>query len=474
MRRVPFGCGEARTIAAMAINRVIGTAIRRSGRGGGTAFPGMVATRIAPDLLDRLAKRLPAGSVVVAGTNGKTTTTRMISDIFKRTGLNVAHNRTGSNLVRGIAGAFADQMPIAGRGPDIGVVEADENAFPEVVRRVQPRVVLLLNLFRDQLDRYGELESIAASWRPVIRALGSEVILCVNADDPRLARLAAESSARVVTFGMSTAETSLSEMPHAADAAYCPVCGARFEHAAIYLGHLGDWICRVCDASRPPLNLTVSEIAPDGFERQQLTIEGWPPDESFTLDLALPGVYNAYNVLAAASVACALGMPRDCVISAASSFRPAFGRLERVNLDGRQLILALAKNPTGFNEVLRMLVSTGFDGSAMIGINDLDADGRDVSWLWDVDFEVLAERNLPVIAAGIRGHDLALRMTYAGLDAGLLDGTVAGLPFARVVDHLLDTSKPGDRIFVLLTYTAMLQLRSVLAERGVVEQFWEE
>ena len=458
----------------MSANRVIGTVIRRAGRGGGTAFPGMVATLIAPDLLDRLATRLPAGTIVVAGTNGKTTTTRMISDILKVSGPEVAHNRTGSNLVRGIAGAFADQMPIVGRGPDIGVIEADENAFPEVVQRANPRIVLLLNLFRDQLDRYGELESIASAWRPVISSLGPDVTLCVNADDPRLARLAGESSARVITFGMSTAETSLPEMPHAADAAYCPVCGSRFEHSAIYLAHLGDWVCRVCDVARPPLALTVTEIVPNGFERQHLSIDGWQEDAPLELDVALPGVYNAYNALAAVSVASALGLPGDALTAAVGCFRPAFGRLERVELDGRTLTLALAKNPTGFNEVLRMLGSTGFDGTVMIGINDLDADGRDVSWLWDVDFEVLAERGLPVVAAGVRGHDLALRMTYAGLDPGRLDSAAAGVPFSRVVEHLLDVSTPGDRIFVLLTYTAMLQLRSVLAERGVVEPFWEQ
>ncbi|MEZ4572099.1 MAG: Mur ligase family protein [Thermomicrobiales bacterium] len=282
----------ARTIAAMAANRVIGTAIRRTGRGGGTAFPGMVATRIAPDLLDRLATRLPAGAVVVAGTNGKTTTTRMISDVLRNAGLDVAHNRTGSNLVRGIAGAFADQMPIAGSGPDIGVVEADENAFPEVVERVQPRVILLLNLFRDQLDRYGELESIASAWRPVIRGLGPETTLCVNADDPRLARLAEESGANVLAFGLSTAGISLPEMPHAADAAYCPVCGSRFDYSAIYLAHLGDWSCATCHSERPPLDLTVTDITPEAFERQCLRLEGWEPGRSLDLDLALPKVFT--------------------------------------------------------------------------------------------------------------------------------------------------------------------------------------
>jgi UDP-N-acetylmuramyl tripeptide synthase len=466
--------GGARTAAAMAANRLIGKAIRRSGRGGGTALPGLVATRIAPDLLDQLARRLPAGAIVVAGTNGKTTTTRLLSDLLTGAGMEVAHNRTGSNLVRGIAGAFADQMPITGRGPDIGVIEADENAFPEVVRRAQPRVIVLLNLFRDQLDRYGELETVASAWRPVLRDLDSDMILCVNADDPRLAWLAEETAAQVVRFGLTTAGTGLPEIPHAADAAYCPVCGGRLSYKAIYLSHLGDWSCEGCGSARPPLDLSVSSIVPDGLDRQMLTLEGWPEQDSLELELAIPGVYNAYNALAIAAVAKALGIASKTLATAVRQFRPAFGRLERVHIEGRQYILTLAKNPTGFNEVLRMLNATGFDGAVVIGINDLDADGRDVSWLWDVDFEQIAERQQEVIAVGIRGADLALRMSYAGTPDAMLDATAAAKPFDEVVDHLLRVSEPGDEIFVLLTYTAMLQLRQVLAERGVVEPFWEQ
>ena len=466
--------GGPRAIVAMAANRLIGSAIRRTGRGGGTAFPGLVATRIAPDLLDRLATRLPAGAIVVAGTNGKTTTTRMISDLLAQSGLTVAHNRTGSNLVRGIAGAFADQMPITGRGPDIGVIEADENAFPEVVRRARPRVVLLLNLFRDQLDRYGELETIASDWRPALQSLDPDVTLCVNADDPRLSWLADESPAQVLRFGLTTDGVTLPEMPHAADAAYCPVCGGRLHYQAIYLSHLGDWSCPTCDSARPELDLSISRIEPRGFEQQVLTIDGWPGEPDLNLTLALPGVYNAYNALAVATVALTLGLSIDSLRAATSGFQPAFGRLERVDLDGRQLTLTLAKNPTGFNEILRMLRATAFDGTVMVGINDLDADGRDVSWLWDVDFEQLAERGLPVLTVGIRGDDMAVRMAYAGTPEDLLDSRTTGEPFNVVIDHLLAESRPGDEIFVLLTYTAMLQLRAELVERGVVEPFWEQ
>lgn len=468
----PFG--GARATAAFAAGRVLGTAIRLTGRSGGTAFPGMVATKIAPDLLDRLAARLPRGVIVVAGTNGKTTTSRMISDILSRHGLDVAHNRSGSNLVRGITGALVEQMPLIGKGPDVGVVETDENAFPDVVSRVRPRVVLLLNLFRDQLDRYGELEAISSLWEPVVAGLGPETTLCVNVDDPRLAQLASMTGARVIAFGMATEGNSLPEMPHAADAAYCPVCESRFEYQEIYLAHLGSWACPVCETSRPPLDLAVTRVEPHGFERQSLTLCDREAGASLQVDLSLPGLYNAYNTLAAAAVARALDVPPEALAGALSAFQPAFGRLERVAMDGLELILTLAKNPTGFNEVLRMLVSTGFDGTVLISINDLHADGRDVSWLWDVDFEMLAELGLPVIAAGIRGHDLALRMKYAGLDGDLLDASVAGRPWNEVVDHLLARAHPNRRVFILLTYTAMLQLRRELAGRGVVEQFWEQ
>jgi UDP-N-acetylmuramyl tripeptide synthase len=264
---------DARLLAAMAASKALTTGLRVSRRGGGTALPGLVANRIDPRLLDKLAGRLPSGAIVVAGTNGKTTTTRMLAGMLEGAGRRVVHNRSGSNLVRGISSAFAEQMTLFGTGgAEIGVIEADENAFPDVVRRVQPRVILLLNLFRDQLDRYGELETIANHWRGVIRDLTSDVTLVVNADDPNLAALAAESGARVITFGLDETGYELPELPHASDAAVCRVCESPLVYDALFVSHLGDYHCPNCGNRRPPLDIVAREISIRGTESLTMVV----------------------------------------------------------------------------------------------------------------------------------------------------------------------------------------------------------
>jgi lipid II isoglutaminyl synthase (glutamine-hydrolysing) len=456
------------------------TAIRLVGRGGGTALPGLVANKLDPAMLDKLARRLPAGTIVVAGTNGKTTTSRMLARMLEAAGRKVVHNRSGSNLVRGISAAFAEQLPLFGSGGiEIGVIETDENAFPDVVRRVQPRVVLLLNLFRDQLDRYGELETIAAKWAVALRELGPETTLVINADDPTLAVLARESRARVVTFGLTEPGFALPELPHASDAAICRICETPLAYDALYLSHLGAYRCPNCGMQRPILHVSASSIDLDGVRRLTMTIRDVRPGTDtleLRADVALPGLYNAYNALAAVAAARVLGVTQHPILDALRGFEAAFGRLERVEYQGRHLTLALAKNPVGFNEVLRMITAEPLSGPIVIGINDLYADGTDVSWLWDVDFEVLADarHQQPAFAVGIRGHDLAVRLKYAGVPDQRNVASAAGLPLSEALDQIIAATTPGTSIFLLLTYTAMLQLRQALADRGVVAEFWRQ
>lgn len=471
---------DPRLFAATTTSKALTAGIRRLGRGGGTALPGLVAGYLDPRMLDKLARRLPAGAVVVAGTNGKTTTSRMLAGMLGDAGRRVAHNRSGSNLVRGISAAFAEQMPLLGHdGPEIGVIESDENALPDVIRRVQPRVVVLLNLFRDQLDRYGELETIANHWRSVMRELDPTTTLVINADDPNLVALAAESPARVVTFGLAEFESALESLPHASDAAVCRVCQTPLSYAALYLSHLGDWRCPACGNRRPRLDLSASDIRLDGMRGLSMRVHDARPGlpaEDVALEVAMPGLYNAYNALAAVAAARVLGLGAAPIRSALARFEAAFGRLERVAYRGRQMTLALSKNPTGFNEVLRTITVEPLTTPLVIAINDLDADGRDVSWLWDVDFEVLADprHTGSFIAAGLRGHDLAVRLKYAGVPAGRIDASAAGGPLGEVLDNIVDATPEGAEMYLLLTYTALLQLRQALADRGVVAAFWAQ
>jgi UDP-N-acetylmuramyl tripeptide synthase len=468
-----FSLSQARLVASLASAKATATGIRRLGRGGGTSAPGLVAERIDPGMLRKLTAGLADGVIVVAGTNGKTTTSRMIADILTASDRKVVHNRSGSNLVRGVVSAFASQASWTGHpGGDVAVIETDEAAFPEVVRLVTPRVILLNNLFRDQLDRYGELDTIARSWTSTLAGLGPESTVIYNADDPGLTAVTQGLRARTVAFGMTGGQHTLSTLPHAADAAVCFRCGTDLAYRALYVSHLGDWYCPGCEAARPELDVAGSDTELDGVESLGLTIDRGGESDRYAV--GVPGFYNAYNTLAAVAATRHMGVPQGTVQTALVQFRSAFGRIERVTYRDRQLTLALVKNPVGFNEVLRMLTAgTGeLTVPALIAINDLYADGRDVSWLWDVDFELLAGGNSTLATSGLRGADMANRLKYAGIAESRIETLPEGL--ARGLDGFVDLIPEGTQGYILPTYTAMLEIRRVLAERGAVESFWEQ
>ncbi|MCO5219568.1 MAG: MurT ligase domain-containing protein [Thermomicrobiales bacterium] len=453
--------------------KLTGTAIRLVGRGGGTAAPGLVADKVDTGLLTKLSAQLPQGAVLVAGTNGKTTTTRMIADIFQANSWQVVHNRSGSNLVRGVVAAYLGQSTPGGhiRG-DIGVIEADEAAMPELVRRIQPRVIVLNNLFRDQLDRYGELDTIAKSWQKVVAQLSPEVTLIVNADDQTLVALTDNTPATRICIGLNEAHHRLESLPHAADAAVCRVCGADLEYRALYLSHLGEWYCTGCGRERPSLAFAAGDIALHGDRNSEMTVTA--SDGAHRLTVGVPGLYNAYNALASAAVARAFGVSWDVITPTLTRFQSAFGRIERIQYQNRSITLALVKNPTGFNEVLRMLTAeTGaLQHPTIICINDLDADGRDVSWLWDVDFELLAEGTGDLFTTGIRGADMANRLKYAGVPLTRIHPLSDDL--AAAFDAFIQQVPEGASAYILPSYTAMLRLRKTLADRGIVQEFWEQ
>lgn len=459
---------------AVAAARLTAFGLRRTGRGGGTAAPGLVADFVDPGILRKVGQRLSRGVVVVAGTNGKTTTARMIADVLEADGSRVVHNRSGSNLVRGVAAAFAEQTSWMGQpGGDIGVVETDEAAFSAIVERVRPSVVLLNNLFRDQLDRYGELDAIARNWARALASLPASTTVVVNADDPVLAEITRDIPARRITFGLDERRYVLDRLPHASDSGVCRRCGTDLAYAALYVSHLGDWRCPSCGAARPLLDVCGSDISLVDVESLEMTVTRCGADP-VRMCAGVPGMYNCYNVLATAAVAEALGIAPAVVQSAMAEFRSAFGRIERIDVAGRTITLALVKNPVGFNEVLRMLTMAtgGLRVPTMIVINDRDADGRDVSWLWDVDFELLADGDTPLTTAGIRGADMANRLKYAGVRSERIQALEPN-PGAAI-DLFVAGIPEGGRGYILATYTAMLELRANLAERGAVAQFWEQ
>ena len=376
----------------------------------------------------------------------------------------LAHNRSGANLVSGVASTLL----AAPRGAELGLFEVDEGALPEVARRLEPRAVCLGNLFRDQLDRYGELELIAERWRHAVRALPAETRLVVNGDDPQVGDLARERPAALV-FGLDDPRHAQPELQHAADSKYCVVCGTPYVFAAAYVGHLGDYRCPSCGHARPPLHVRAREIELHGLESASFELAA--PEGSRRVALPLPGLYNVYNALAAASLGLALGASLEEVAHGLERAAAAFGRFERIAIDGRTLLMLLIKNPAGANEVVRTLVAGGAPRLAVVALNDDVADGRDVSWIWDVDFEPLLAGLDRLIPTGTRAAELALRFRYGGLDP---DAIEVEPDLGRALDRGLELTAPGDQLVVLPTYTAMLALRKIVAGRGYVRPYWEE
>jgi lipid II isoglutaminyl synthase (glutamine-hydrolysing) len=446
----------------IALARAVASVSRLAGAGGGTTLPGKLLWKLDPGAVDRLAARLPRGSALVSATNGKTTTAAMAAEILAPS-VRLAHNRAGANLVSGVASAL-----VAARGAELGLFEVDEAALPEVARRVAPRAVSLGNLFRDQLDRYGELELLAGRWREMARALPAAATLVANGDDPQLGALA-EDRAGSVVFGLDDPRHASPELQHAADSKWCVRCGTSYEYAAAYIGHLGDYRCPACGHARPPLEIAAREIELGGLESVSFSLA--TPEGERRVELRVPGLYNVYNALAAASLSRALGASVDEIVAGLQGFSAAFGRFERIELDGRSLLTLLIKNPAGANEVVRTLVAGGTPRLLLIALNDEIADGRDVSWIWDVDFEPLLAGVERLIATGERAAELALRFKYAGLDESAIE-VVPSLEDA--LDRGLAQTPAGGELAALPTYTAMLGLRKIVSRRGFARPYWEE
>ena len=452
-----------RKTAAVWAGKATGALSRITRRGGGTTLPGDVARAIDPKILTRLAEDLTHGAVVITGTNGKTTTARLVTWLFEGIGQRVVSNRAGANLIYGVTAAALGKAGTDGKlKADWGVFEIDEASLPRAVEEIQPKATLVLNLFRDQLDRYGELETIAKKIEKALSALPDDAHVILNADDPRVAEIGLSLPHKPTWFGLDDVAVAGKQLPHAADARTCPRCGASLLFDAVYIGHDGVYRCPNGDFARPQPDLTATDIVLDGFDSLMLTIEGT------RIAMPLGGLYNCYNVLAAYATACSLGLDGRYIAERLKTFRAAFGRQERIEFRGRRLVLVLSKNPAGFNETVRTAVELARGENFLIGLNDRKADGTDVSWIWDVDFEQLKGKAKLVIPAGVRAHDLAVRLKYAGVEAQPPE-TDPG----KALDALVKQTNEGDTTYLLCTYTAMLDLRAELVRRGWAQPYWE-
>jgi lipid II isoglutaminyl synthase (glutamine-hydrolysing) len=464
---------KLRLTAAILAGKAAGYASRALRRGGGTTLPGVVARRVEPQTLSLLSARLRLGVVLVAGTNGKTTTARMLAACLAADGQRLLHNRAGANLVSGLTStALAQSSALGAVAADAGLFEVDEAAFPQALRETRPRLVLLHNLFRDQLDRYGEVDTIAGQWRAALAQLPPESVVLLNADDPSIAGLREGLRARVSTYGLEDLRHASDSAAHVADAQFCARCGGRYQYEPRFYAHIGHYRCPQCGSARPQPDFRLTQLALTGASGAHLQIAGPRALGDLDFSLPIPGLYNALNALAAASAARLLGVPASTIQATLAEFSAAFGRIERIDAGGTPMLMALIKNPVGASETIRMLTSqSAGDLSMLILINDRHADGTDVSWLWDADFERLSGQIGRVVVGGTRAEDMAVRLKYAGVDPARI---TTEPDVAQALDLARGAAPAGATLYALPTYTAMLELRDHCARRGWVRPFWED
>jgi UDP-N-acetylmuramyl tripeptide synthase len=459
--------GSAGLFAAkVALSRAVGRASRASGRGGGTTLPGRVLLRLEPEAIARLGTGLQRGTTIISATNGKTTTAGMIAGVLDADGRHPVHNRAGSNMTWGVATALLEQ-----HGEE-GLFEVDEAWLPRVSEQLDPSLIVLGNLFRDQLDRYGEMEALADEWAKTVAARAGRTRFVLNADDPLIADLGRDPEGApregVLYFGIEDASQALPELQHAFDAKHCRRCGHPYAYELAFVGHLGHYSCPNCGAQRPRPEVAATEIELRGMDGSRSRVR--TPAGEIELDLPLPGLYNVYNALGAIAAGLQLGVAPERIGGALEGTRAAFGRVETIEVADVPVSILLIKNPAGANEVLRtLLLESGERGplDLWIALNDRIADGRDVSWIWDADFELLAGVARRVVCSGTRAPEMALRLKYAGWPEAAIE-VVPG------IESSLDAvvAQAEGRVFSLPTYTALLELRKLLSDRGLAKEFW--
>jgi len=457
---------SVRLSAALVAGKSAAVAARSIGAGG-TSLPGAVARKVHTGVLAELTGRRGVPVVAVTGSNGKTTTCRLLSALLAGEGVQISQNRAGSNLARGVTALAVSAADLRGRiRSEVIVAEVDEGALVEVAAQTLPRVLVVTNLFRDQLDRFGEIHAVARALDQVASELRAGSTVVVNGDDPVVARMAQASGAKRVTYGLAL-DQSTDSLTSAADSIRCPACQTDLVYHHIYLGHLGSYECPACGLSRPRLDIAVVDVQLKGLQETRCTLR--TPDGELIVRIPQAGIHTAYNAAAAIAATYALGVDVPNAVSSLAAVPAAFGRLEVIDAGSREVVLALAKNPASFNATLRTLAVVGEPRYLMLAASNTTVDGEDFGWLWDVDIESVVSGLETVTLAGLRADELATRVKYAGLSDARV--TTRADP-ASALDCALDTVPEGDRLCVIAGYTPTIEIREAMRKRGWVGRFW--
>jgi len=453
---------------AILVTKLTVFGLRMVGRGG-TSLPGKIALKICPDIFNRLSDRFRI--IMITGTNGKTTTSRIIEGMLQKAGLKYISNKSGANLASGIATTLISALSLTGK-PIVrtALLETDEAAFRTLAPKLKPEIIVVTNFFRDQLDRYGELYTTLNNVREGIQGT-PESRLILNADDSLCASLGQNIPNPVIYFGLGDKVYPEDYLIANADAAFCIHCKSRYEYLSTSFGHLGHFKCPNCGYERPSAQIECTQVLE--YDNLSSTIEIKIPDGKITVKLALPGLYNIYNALAGTAAGHLLELKEEDLVYVLEGFECGFGRMETLSVNGLNLKMILVKNPTGFNQVLKYLMTQKDKCVVGFAINDKLADGTDISWLWDVDFEILSFMQNKIrkfFVSGIRAEDMAVRLKYAGIPS---DSIVIRHGEAQLIDSMMEASKENDTVYILPTYTAMLDIRKELKKRFNLKEFWE-
>ncbi|MDP3987742.1 MAG: MurT ligase domain-containing protein [Candidatus Levybacteria bacterium] len=410
--------------------------------GSGSTWPGHIALSVNKNFVHEVLKKSKIKIILIAGTNGKTTTAKLIQTIFENNKKKVFRNESGANLLNGIASSLLLHSSILSTlDYDYAIFEIDENSLPLALNELEPHTIILMNLFRDQLDRYGEVDSIAKKWKKALKKLSKETTLILNADDPQISFLGKNTKA--LYFGLN--EKVRQSKQFSADSTYCPNCNSKLAYNTTFFSHLGDWKCNKCSEKRPKLDLEDSPFYP------------------------LPGIYNIYNTHAALLFAKINNINNLTIQQSLRMFTPAFGRQEIIKAGNKKIHLFLSKNPTSFNQSLRTVVELG-GNNVLFVLNDRIPDGRDVSWIWDTNLEELLDTKQNITVSGDRTYDMALRIKYASSSKFQISNFKFQIndKLKNAINESLEKVQKNETLYVLPTYSAMLEVRKILTGKKIL------